>query len=119
MSMTIGNDHRHQPADRQRRAGVGAVGLGEALRARASSRTKARTTRMPVICSRRTRLTQSTDSCIERNCGTIRRIDQADDDAQRRDGHSHQPGQADVLAQGHEDAADHHDRRRHHASRRP
>ena len=36
------------------------------------SRTKARTTRMPVICSRRTRLTSSMRSCINRNCGTIR-----------------------------------------------
>ena len=29
---------------------------------------------MPVICSRSTRLTQSTDSCIRRNWGTMRRI---------------------------------------------
>ena len=36
------------------------------------SRTKARTTRMPVICSRRTRLTPSSLSCMSRNCGTIR-----------------------------------------------
>jgi hypothetical protein len=35
------------------------------------SRTKARTTRMPVICSRRTRLTPSIRSCIRRNRGTI------------------------------------------------
>ena len=35
------------------------------------SRTKARTTRMPEICSRSTRLTTSMRSCIRRNCGTI------------------------------------------------
>ena len=38
------------------------------------SRTKARTTRTPVICSRSTRFTASMRSCIHRNCGTIRRI---------------------------------------------
>ena len=38
------------------------------------SRTKARTTRMPVICSRSTWLTSSMRSCITRNCGTIRTI---------------------------------------------
>lgn len=36
------------------------------------SRTKARTTRMPVICSRSTWLTRSIRSCMRRNCGTIR-----------------------------------------------
>jgi len=49
--------------------------LASAKRARScSSRTKARTTRIPVICSRSTRLTQSTDSCISLNCGIIRRM---------------------------------------------
>jgi hypothetical protein len=38
------------------------------------SRTNARTTRMPVICSRRTRLTTSIRSCISRNCGIILRM---------------------------------------------
>ena len=46
-----------------------------------SSRTKARTTRMPVICSRSTRFTQSTDSCMSRNCGIILRITSATDSA--------------------------------------
>ncbi len=36
------------------------------------SRTNARTTRMPVICSRSTRLTRSMRSCIAWNDGTIR-----------------------------------------------
>ena len=36
------------------------------------SRTNARTTRMPVICSRRTPLTRSTRACINWNVGTIR-----------------------------------------------
>ncbi len=36
------------------------------------SRTNARTTRMPVICSRSTRFTPSMFTCILRNCGTIR-----------------------------------------------
>ena len=36
------------------------------------SRTNARTTRIPVICSRRTRLTSSMRSCILRKLGTIR-----------------------------------------------
>ncbi len=36
------------------------------------SRTKARTTRMPVICSLSTALTRSTRTCISRNAGTIR-----------------------------------------------
>ena len=35
------------------------------------SRTNARTTRIPVICSRRTRFNPSIRSCITRNCGTI------------------------------------------------
>ena len=39
-----------------------------------SSRTKARTTRMPVICSRRMRFTESTDFCMARKCGTIRQM---------------------------------------------
>jgi hypothetical protein len=38
------------------------------------SRTKARTTRMPVICSRSTRLTSSSRVCITRKPGTIRMI---------------------------------------------
>lgn len=36
------------------------------------SRTKARTTRMPVICSRRTRLTVSMRFCMTLNAGTMR-----------------------------------------------
>jgi hypothetical protein len=36
------------------------------------SRTNARTTRMPVICSRSTRLMPSMRSCMRRNVGTIR-----------------------------------------------
>ena len=35
------------------------------------SRTNARTTRMPAICSRSTRLSVSMRFCINRNCGTI------------------------------------------------
>ena len=35
------------------------------------SRTKARTTRIPVICSRRTRFTWSIRSCMRRNAGTM------------------------------------------------
>ncbi len=49
--------------------------LAWANRARSSgSRTKARTTRMPAICSRRTRLTLSRRPCMSRNCGTILRM---------------------------------------------
>ncbi len=56
--------------------------LASAKRLRSwSSRTNARTTRTPVICSRSTRLTQSTDSCMSRNCGIIRRITRATDSA--------------------------------------
>ena len=40
--------------------------------ASAGSRTNARPTRMPVICSRSTRLTVSIFGCIERNSGIIR-----------------------------------------------
>ena len=36
------------------------------------SRTNARTTRIPVICSRSTRLTLSRRSCMSRNCGTMK-----------------------------------------------
>ncbi len=36
------------------------------------SRTNARTTRMPVSCSRSTRFTVSMRACMRRNCGTIR-----------------------------------------------
>ena len=51
------------------------VRLAAANRSRStSSRTKARTTRRPVICSRRMRLTESTAVCIERKCGTIREM---------------------------------------------
>ena len=39
-----------------------------------SSRTKARTTRMPVICSRMIRFTLSIEVCMIRNCGIILRI---------------------------------------------
>ena len=42
--------------------------------ASAGSRTNARTTRMPVICSRITRLTVSIFGCIARNFGTIRQM---------------------------------------------
>ena len=38
------------------------------------SRTNARTTRIPVICSRSTSLSESMRICITRNCGTMRRI---------------------------------------------
>ena len=40
--------------------------------ASAGSRTKARTTRMPVICSRRTSFSPSIRSCMTRNWGTMR-----------------------------------------------
>ena len=47
--------------------------LAPAKRAASSgSRTKARTTRMPVICSRSTELTLSMRNCITWNAGTIR-----------------------------------------------
>ncbi len=36
------------------------------------SRTNARTTRMPAICSRNTRFMPSRRCCIRRNCGTMR-----------------------------------------------
>ena len=75
------------------------------------SRTNARTTRMPVICSRSTRLTVSMRVCISRNCGTIRRMIEPERDGQHRHADQHQPGQPDVLAQRHDDAADAHDRR--------
>src|SRR5690606_23477053 len=39
--------------------------------------------------------------------------DEPDTACQQRHSNRHQPRQADVLAQGHEDAADHHDRGRH------
>ena len=75
------------------------------------SRTNARTTRMPVICSRSTRLTSSMRACISRKLGTIRlttkptvRNSAGHDDGQ-------DPAEAEVLAQRHDHAADHHDRR--------
>ena len=40
--------------------------------ASSGSRTNARTTRMPVICSRSTSLTWSIRSCMSWNCGIIR-----------------------------------------------
>ncbi|OPZ51480.1 MAG: hypothetical protein BWY91_02675 [bacterium ADurb.BinA028] len=48
------------------------VSLASAKRAfSCGSRTKARTTRMPVICSRRMRFTESIESCMTRNRGSI------------------------------------------------
>ena len=70
------------------------------------SRTKARTTRTPVICSRITRLTSSIFFCSDRKVGTSRitisptaisRTGTADRD---------QPGQAGVGLDRHEHAAD-------------
>ena len=48
------------------------------------SRTNARTTRMPVICSRSTRLTVSIRACMTRNSGRILLIDQPDRAGQQR-----------------------------------
>ena len=68
--MTVGNIAAcHRPART-------ATSVSSALASRnravsCSSRTKARTTRTPVICSRSSRLTSSMRSCITRKFGTI------------------------------------------------
>ena len=66
---------------------------------------------MPVICSRSTRLTTSMRSCIGRNCGTMRLTIVPTASTRTGTLTSEQPGQSDVLAQRHDDAADTHDRR--------
>ena len=67
---------------------------------------------MPVICSRRIRLTHVDPGLHQAeqrhaSAGSPAKIEMS----QHRHGHRDQPGQADVLAQGHDDAADHGDRR--------
>lgn len=73
MSITVGNIN---PINRPpRRATLVSTWLLSSKRAVSyGSRTKARTTRMPVICSRSTRFMSSMRSCIDRNVGTIRAI---------------------------------------------
>ena len=105
--------HRHQLADGERRAGVGAVGLGEALA-------------LHVLADEGTHDPQAGDllaqDAVDRVDGHLHRAgvrhhpggDQADREAEGRHGHRDQPRQAEVLSQGHEDATDHHDGRRHH-----
>ena len=71
MSMTTGNTRAN------RRPALTAVRVTSAFAfsnrsVSSPSRTKARTTRMPVSCSRRTRLTVSMRACISRNSGTMR-----------------------------------------------
>ena len=68
------------------------------------SRTNARTTRMPVICSRSTRFTVSIRPCMTLNSGRIRLMINADRTGQQRNRDGDQPGQAGVLADGHHDA---------------
>ena len=70
-SITIGN------ISAKRRPAFSAVSVTSSLAAvkrsvSTSSRTKARTTRMPVSCSRSTRLTRSIRTCILRKSGIIR-----------------------------------------------
>ena len=55
------------------------------------SRTKARTTRMPVIRSRRTRLTVSIRACCTRNSGVYLADCQEDRDRQHRHRHRDEP----------------------------
>ena len=75
-----GREHqRHQPADAAARRRSARCWRRRSAPARASSRTNARITRMPVICSRSTRLIVSMRSCMSRNSGRIRRDDQRDD----------------------------------------
>ena len=104
-------DPRLQPA----RAGgdVGDLGVGRGRTGADScgSRTNARTTRMPVICSRSTRLIWSMRVCSSRNFGTIRTMISPMATTQHRHADRHQPGQPGVLAQRHDHAADAHDRR--------
>ena len=71
--MTIGNISAISRPAPQRHVGQLGVGACRTAPARSSSRTKARMTRMPVICSRSTRLTVSMRSCMARNSGRIRR----------------------------------------------
>ena len=78
-----------------------------------SSRTKERTTRMPVSCSRSTRFTVSIRFCICRNSGTIRTVIRPDGDQQHRDTDGNQPGQLDVLPDRHDHPADTQHGRRH------
>ena len=76
-----------------------------------SSRTNARITRMPVICSRRTRLIVSIRTCIVRNSGRIFRMINVTEHDQDRHDDEQQPRQRHVLPERHDDAAEAHDRR--------
>ena len=68
---TVGNiDDINRPARND--TSVRSALASENRFASSGSRTNARTTRMPVICSRSTRFTWSMRSCIRRNAGTIR-----------------------------------------------
>ena len=71
ISSTIGNMNaisRPEPSDTV----VSSVLAPSKRTPSSASRTKARTTRMPVICSRMTRLIESIFSCMSRNIGIMR-----------------------------------------------
>ena len=63
------------------------------------SRTNARITRTPTICSRSTRLMPSRRSCIARNSGRIREMISMHDHAEQRDRDQQQRGQPHVLVE--------------------
>ena len=79
-----------------------------------SSRTNARTTRTPVICSRSSRLTSSMRSCISRKLGTIWRTIRPMEAPRTGTTASTSHDRPTSSRSGHDDAADHHDRRRDH-----
>ena len=70
--------------------------------ASSGSRTKARTTRMPLICSRSTWFTRSMRSCILVNCGCIRSATWPDGQQQDRDGDDEDQRERAVFADGEE-----------------
>ena len=71
--MTIGNISAISRPTRSATAVRSALAAPKRSRS-TGSRTNARTTRMPVICSRSTRLTVSMRVCMRRNCGIIREM---------------------------------------------
>ncbi len=79
-----------------------------------SSRTKARMTRMPVICSRTTWFIRSMRSCIVRNSGRICQMMAPTTKISTGTMTKQRGRQRHVLAQRQDDAADTHDRRGHH-----
>ena len=76
------------------------------------SRTNARTTRMPVICSRRISFMRSIRTCITWNCGIIRAMTEPIASSSTGMATRRMSVERTVLADGHDHAADDRDRRR-------